>query len=995
MHRHHPRVFIPLVLCLLAWNGAQVRGEPPRPECAHPAAHVSTFSPSCGTLTCDLLIDPTGTIVAPFAGVRIGDPLSTAGPEEPRFFFDEAGNRFHTELFSQFLNNGGEAVPSGEVTVHFSVKPDATGPTDTSGSFTPIGSYVMDIPGADPLDRLFPNTFHIQPLARPVCWVLGAGAHFPKQFMLKVDLEWDHDGGGTDDETAASDTLYQFYDFTAEALPTDIAFALDLSGSMSTLLPEGVSRLAMAQDRARLFIDLIEDGVGNRFGAFAFATSMPATLASDFTGSWKSSATASHSATLSDTAKLFAFRTMATAADRLAGRLAISDPTTVKPYGCTPIGQGLLRAKKEILDLAVAPGEERGRAIVLFSDGFQNIAPYVNAVPPWPCGGVSTLDLINAQETFKNNTPALPIYSVFFGPEGGWAHQLMVDIQQHTGGDYIYYTGTDLELAAAYYQIRHLVAANALILLVEKEAISGNTPGEIFTVDFDSAAETATVGLAWPVGPRQAWLTVEARQLRDVGPDNWRDLGSPAAINRFEQLPADAWRVFRFHPGPNTTWELRVRRLDVEEVVAEEVVDEVETVPYTLGVFARTEQVRLKASLGAETFAAGKPLTVYADLRAAGHPVLAATVVADVLAPTRSFSTTLRQYSNLLKMDPNAGDQTVPQLAAQLQQLLAEKTGSSELYPVGLRQVTLNDRGQGADEHSGDGIYTGELAGTETRIAGNYTVTVTATGTHSGAAFERTEKLGAVAAIGPIDPAATVVRFSPPRQLDGGYRAVEVTVLATDVYGNATFPGAAPRLGLVAQPGGGTLTGSLVDGLDSGYRQTLVLAPGEEPKVRLRIDGEDLGTYQPGQKPGDFQRFEASFHLGLAVPHGTFGQRHDPGPAWAFDGTWRFSPHFAVRSELGFSLFDEPGGGDRLLVHFVPYLQMRNPVPTWQPYFEAGPGLYQLESAGIAGGFSAGIGVARQLAPHWRLDLALHAHHASGGLDLTCSQIKIGLLFTY
>ncbi len=972
--------FLPALLVLSLWFPGQAWGVPPRVECAHAPAHLSTFTPDCSdVLDCDPLINVPGF-------VRIGDPVGAPGDEEPRFFFDEAGaGRFHTELFSRIYNNGGHPAPSGQVTVRLSVKANATGPGDTSDPFTTIGDYVMDIP-VMPEDWLTANASHDQPMTKPVCWILGAGELFPKKFLLKAEVLWPQD------EAPGNNTLYQFYDLTAEALPADIAFSMDLSGSMAIAVPGGGSRLAVAQDRARMFIDLIEieDGVPhNRLGLFGFATGMPAAVKSDFTGTWKSSAAASHSSLLSETAVLFPFQEIGSAADRLAGRIAVSDPVVVRPYGCTPVGQGLLRAKSELLSLSDPPGTERSRAIVLFSDGFQNVGPYVNEVPPELCGGPSSLALIHAEETFKNNTPTLPIYSVFFGAESGWAHQLMLDLQAQTGGDYLYYTGTSLELAAAYYQIRHLVASNALLFLEEDGKAVGASPTAAVPVYFDAASLTATVGLAWPVGAQGTLLTVEARPAGGNNQQPWQDLGGqlgtarvdPPGKNRFH----DAYRVFRFTPGTSKTWELRVRQVAPGQG----------TVPYTLAVFARTEEVRLKASLGAEGFAAGKALPIYADLRSAGHPVPNADVRATVTAPARPFSTTLRRYADRLTVDRGAGDQTVARLAAQLQGVLAQEVGSPDLYPVRQLTVTLNDRGQGADRLPGDGVYTGEVPAAETTVAGNYGVIVTATGNRSGVPFERTEKLGSIAAIGPIDPERTEVRFSAPRQLGDQLRAVDVTVLAMDRFGNATFPGAASTITLLPQPGGGTLAGALADDLTSTYSQTLVLAPGEQPAVTLRIDGQDLGSFQPGSKPGAFARFEASVHAGLAVPHGVFGESLDEGPAFAVDATYRFTSYVALRSELGFSLFDDPVGGDRRMIHFVPYLQLRNPVPVWQPYFEAGPGVYDLESAGTAGGFSAGVGVQRQIAPHWRLDLALHGHHAGGGLDATYSQTKIGFQITF
>jgi hypothetical protein len=524
--RRHPVSTVILSLCLLGALPRAVLADPPAADCAlsGTAASVISTAPDCSVLTCDVMVDPSGTIVVPFEAIRVGDAFSSPDPEWPRFFFDETGNRFHTRLFSQIYNNGGVNVPSGKVTVSFSVKPDATGIADTGGSFTSLGDYVLDIPasGGPFSGYLTAGGFHQQ--TEPVCWILSPGTNFPNRFLLKVETSWLQDDGVTPwDEDTGNDVRYRFYDFGAEQPPADIAFAIDLSGSMNATIPsEGVSRLVVAQDRARMFVDEIEPAEGNRLGVFGFSTGM--SNKSDFLGVWKRvSPAGTVAAILSDTGVIFPFTELVSSATQSSARLAISGPG-VTASGCTPIGQGLLRAKSELLSLVTPIGDDpHHKAIVLFSDGMQNIAPFVKEAPSWPCG-TSSLPLIDAEKTFKDNTPTLPVYSVFFGSEGEsiWNHQLMLHIQEQTGGDYLYYTVDSLELAAAYFQIRHLVASNALLFLEQEGEVT--TPGwdTPVTVHFDSAADVATVAVAWPVS-KDIELTVEGRRQ---GEDDsaWKEL---------------------------------------------------------------------------------------------------------------------------------------------------------------------------------------------------------------------------------------------------------------------------------------------------------------------------------------------------------------------------------------------------------------------------------------------------------------------------------------
>lgn len=981
----HPLSMAAFGVCLLASLPGVVQADPPGADCAASgtAANVSPVVPVCNPLLCDVMADPAGSIAPPFEAIRVGDAFGSPDPEWPRFFFDAGAGRFHTRLFSQIYNNGGENVPSGGVTVRFSVKPNATGPGDTSGSFDLIGDYILDIPpSVGPFSGLLtPSQIHRQ--QEPVCWLMSPGALFPKRFLLKIETIWPPD-------EIDNNRRYRFYDFGAQEPPADIAFALDLSGSMAATIPGEGTRLAVAQDRARMFVDVIEPGVGNRLGVYGFATEMPAPPRSDFTGTWKApAAPGTETATLTETAVLFPFAEIVGPGTQSSARLAISDPARVRPYGCTPIGQGLLRAKRELELLEATPSGHR-KAIVLFSDGLQNVGPFVREAPPWTCGSPTTLALIDAFETFRQSSPTLPIYTIFFGEQGDtiWNHQLMLRIQEQTGGSYLYHTANSLQLAAAYFQIRHLVASNALLYIEEKGQVAAPGPGPAASIHFDSVADTATVVVAWPVSASNTILTVEGRREGDGA---WQDL---ARLSRSDDPdtprgttaapgPTGAYRVYRFIPGPGTTWELRVRQI----------APQAGTTDYALAVFAPSEEARMRASLGSEKFTAGQPLPVFADLRFVGHPIADADVKAVVTIPDRAASNVLRRYAGRLDAGPAITDTTVANLAAQLRQRVQREEGSDSIYSTRQITVPLRDDGGGADLRTGDGIYSGQVAATDTTVAGLYDVVVTATGKlPSGTAFERSEKLGAVAAVGPADRGRTEIRFSDPVELDDGTLSVGVTVLAVDRFGNATFPGAGGQIRVTPKQGGGAAIGGLADNLDSTYTQQVAVAPGQDVAVDVSVGGADLGSFSSGSQaaPG----LEWSLHLGAAFPHGSFDRLVETGPSIALDGAWRLSRRFAVRGELGFNLFADRLDGDRLLVHLVPYLQVSRASSPWDPYFEAGLGLYDLENGGTAPGFAVGAGVHYDLASHWRLDLGVHSHHAGGGLDLSYSQLMVGILYT-
>jgi hypothetical protein len=217
-----------------------------------------------------------------------------------------------------------------------------------------------------------------------------------------------------------------------------------------------------------------------------------------------------------------------------------------------------------------------------------------------------------------------------------------------------------------------------------------------------------------------------------------------------------------------------------------------------------------------------------------------------------------------------------------------------------------------------------------------------------------------------------------------------VTILPSDRFGNASFPGSGRQIGVTAQSG--RLQGSLTDNFDASFTQELVVEEGEEAAVTVTVGGVSLGRHTSGGVDG---RRELSLHAGTAVPHGAFAAQADPGPTFSLDFVHRFDAHLAVRAELGISRFADEDEQDLDLVNLDAYLQYRWGGGLWTPYFEAGLGFYDLRSGSSGPGFAVGLGVLRHLSPNVNLDLAIHGHRVGGGLDIDYSQIRAGVLFKF
>ena len=970
----HTGLFLCLILCFL-WAFSQ------EPECDDPP--LANFPIPAGLLpycakspefTYDLMISTWDMATHHSTDIRISDSLDTFAPEQPRFMFDTAGNRFYTKLYAKFLNNGGGLVcpnspNTGPAKVSFYYK-ETGNPDDVDNEaipWQPIGDYIMNITTADGV--LYPFTIHNQQKA--VCWKMPAPrVKFPTQFILKAELSWDYD------DDLSNNIAYSLYDLSPLKREAQIALSLDLSGSMNTNYSGSNTRLDIAKQKAMLFANLVEPG--NYLGIYSFATgnTTGAYASTSFTADYIGTDDNPYTVTLGDTAEVSAMGEVTGDINDLFtifGHIAAQTH-----HGCTPVGQGLLRAKEGLESISSSSALTPSKAIVIFSDGMQNIAPFVGTSPGYTCGGASYTN-IDAEKTFKDN--GITIYSIFFDSSLGFGYNMMNDIQNQTGGDFVYGTATELDLAAVYFAIRGMV--DDMVYLKEKGVTSLKGPWPQFEINFDDAVKEATVAVAWELGNGETEVTIDRRQKGNTQWIEYHDPFNTPTLMEANNNPniQRSFKVFRFVPGINTTWEFRVRQLSRNE----------NQTPYTAAVFADTVYAQIKASLDNVGFATGKPLPMYVDLRAGGYPVINANVNATVRVPTRSFSSTLRNYYKRFRpgTDPDTNRST--SILQQLKKFLKEEEKSDQIYVYKDVPVTLSDNGMGADKVKGDGIYSGMLTGDNTHIAGDYQVTFTATGAlPSGKTFERSTKLSALCNVGPVDINKSGLEMSISQPQKDGSRLATITILPTDSYGNAAFPGSAGKIKIKTSQG--TLIGGVVDNQDSSFTQQIALKPGETADVEVFFGGESLGMIS-AEKP--FLRHEFSLHAGIASPEGSFKKLVSSGACLAFDYTYRLNHNFGIRSELGLNWFNNRFNGNLLLFNFNAYLQYRYLTGRVVPYFEMGPGFYKLENSSSALGYGAGVGAQYILSRQWNIDLNVHGHRVGGTLDLNFIQVLAGFIFKF
>jgi opacity protein-like surface antigen len=921
------------------------------------------------TLPYDLLINSWDLDLSIFLSpnIRISDPLDSPSPEQPIFLFDTAGNRFYTKLYSSFLNNSaGLACPDCPVTgppkVTFSYvggNPSIVDVNDPATSWVTIGEYIMNITTADGV--LYPNETHYQQKA--VCWHMPPPRiKFPQEFILKAELSWEYD------DDLFNNVAYSYYDLSPLKREAQIAFAMDLSGSMSSLFDGVNTRLDVAKQKAILFADLVE--AGNYLGVYSFSTNnnVGPYQNTPFTADYNDPP---QTETLNETAVVALMGLVSGNPDDLSNNYIL--PILAQTYhGCTPIGQGLLRAKEGLEAISSSSGLTPAKAIVLFSDGFQNVPPFVNSPPSYTCFGYPPYNDINAVETFASKD--ISIYSVHFGPEVGWAYDLMNQIKDQTGGEYVYGAATEIELAAVYYAIRGMI--DDMVYLEEDGTTSAGGPYPQFEVNFDEAAKVATVAVAWPLADKKARLTIDRRKKGDT---EWIANQDPVKTTTGNIYLAHD--VYRFTPGPDTTWEFRVRQ----------VLPRVGQTTYAAAVFSDVARARIKASLDAVGFETGKPLPMYVSLHSGGYPVMGANVTAKVKVPARSFSSTLRKYYKRFSQGMTPDSNRVSTILPELKKFLKEDVGSDDIYIYRDVVLRLKDDGVLPDKMKDDGIYSAVLSAADTQTAGDYEITFDASGTlSSGRSFERSTKLSTICNVGPVDTEKSAVEMSvsPPRS--DGTRQVTILILPTDRFGNAAFPGSTNKIKVSSK--GGTLQGGIVDNLDSSFTQLLELRAGETAEIDVVVGGISLGTFST-EKP--LLRHELSLHSGFVSPEGLFDELVSGGKCLAFDYAYRLNHNFALRSEFALNWFNDRLNGNLLLTNANLYLQYRYLSGRLVPYFETGLGIYKLENNSSALGYGAGVGAQLILSKRWNLDLNIHGHRVGGKLDLSFIQVLAGLNFKF
>ncbi len=746
----------------------------------------------------------------------------------------------------------------------------------------------------------------------------------PTSFFLRATLSL------TGDTCPADNTAHSYYDLTSGKKPADIVLLHDASGSMA-------GEMTSAQERAKMFLALLNPG--DRIGVVAFDSYLPGY--------------AQVLLSLQTISSIFPADPAKTAA-----RIAIN---TLAAGGGTPMGTGVIEARTTLN--AALPPYSPNRAIVMLTDGKENVSPDVKNPPSYPI-----LTGLNNDTKGK-----IALYPLWFGTLSHWGKSLLEDVVLHVDlGKLVDQPDDNLKLAEAYLMIRGILTSDDVY------AIHRGTSGDAYegATSVDAVTDELILTAAWVTFARD--LDVE---VLPPGATQWLPAGTVATSTSHGQI----WVVHRIQNPASGEWRYRLAPTGaagidfVSDTTTHLVTSAPGDEPYVLSALADTVEILMQSSLADSSVAAGEPLVINARLSQKGQGVPGATVRATVKMPDRALGTILNRYRDSLQTPapgPGPDGTRATGILKELQQLL----GSDQLFKYQPRTVVLHD--------DGTGNYTGRFE--DTKVAGTYQITIVAENAPQTAdSFRREHRHAAVVGFGPLDLKRSLVDLQLLDRVGPEGAAIwQVKVVPVDIHGNYADPGYGSRISVDAT--GGVWTGDLVDNDDGAYTRYLQVNRGQQATVEVTAFKEKLPPrqVQPGGPSGGRTQF--SFHLGAVVPTGTFGNFFNEGPSVMLDFGYRLRPSLTVLALLGVHEFPDRHDGSETVLQLSGNLRKSWPGGVVSPYVQGGPGAYRIFSDWEAG-LNLGVGLIHPASPSVDLEGGVDYHTIFlPGADAEFWQLHLG-----
>ncbi len=602
--------------------------------------------------------------------------------------------------------------------------------------------------------------------------------------------------------------------------PVDIALVLDLSNSMKFTPPDGnIPKLDVLQQAVELFINTwtVHAIPGDRLGVIYFNNDVSSVAGSP------------PDPVLDDV--------VASAASY------IIDVNSQSGSGCTAIGGALQEAFEQFDDPL------RNRFVLLFTDGIQNVNPFVGTdgsgnlqIVSFPVGST---DLPFGGFFCNNNTadgldgsPVVPdgelladkdvtIHSIGVGVDGADFEDLIDQVAAETAGEHHFTSLPDAELDIFFTNdlVESLKQNTLQVVKTESGTLTSGSSRVIF-VPVGPSAEGLTLAISWKDMTTTTPLTVTVTPPGTSIPAASDTLGQGHRVLHYD-MPINADGMNAEGSGQ---WKVQLSTAQASlPYQFSAIVDE--------GCF-KFDMVRPSAALRA-----GDLMPIEVSLGIYDDPLPSAEGVKVLVSRPRVnrgqlLADWLRENPQEIGSKYLAGGrgkgglyESSPFLIHQLEAVaFADPEFAASAREREVFTVELLDGGSNGDRVAGDGIYTGLVP--SAIVPGNYHLDLLYEATNVCGPTTRTETSSFLVRLAAIDPKRSALKIET---IEEG--VVDVSITPSDRFGNILGPGYGDQI--VMTYGKGRADGEVIDGSDGSYTQRFTGVSGR-PQVTAEIRGEKV-----------------------------------------------------------------------------------------------------------------------------------------------------------
>ncbi len=640
----------------------------------------------------------------------------------------------------------------------------------------------------------------------------------------------------------------------------------------------------------------------------------------------------------------------------------------VGPNGSTSIGGGLLLAAPS---LAPLPSEPNRKVVLLMTDGYQNTAPLVQVTGPQ----VQTTS--GGPAASLPNQPPTQIYGVTVGAGVAVDPTINQQVSAASNGFYLNTEDDASILPNLFVQVlQNAVKFSSVETLRVVKGVTRSTAPFTTQVPVGSGMHSLAFNLNWNGrrGPLRVRLTPPAGTPIDFSPTTATRpgmlVGNLAFPRQGVTASAGLWTV-TITPLSSDAGEVAFDfSLLGDDTTVNSALATAPTQPVVGGSIKLTAQINdLDQKLLGLNGQSGAQVQVFV-VRPGSNlgDVLSDTAAAPAPAGTDSGNEAQRKLAAILAANPNA------------------LIKASDI-------VTLRDDGSAAsgDSSANDGVYSALVPAD---FEGHYNFVFLVQGrAESGGGFIRqairTVHVRSMPAGGTTQYATSVIGT-----LDA--RALQVIATPRNLRGGKMGPGWANYFWF-ATPGRPAV--KPVDNLDGSYTARIPFSGSTPPQVSLHF------LDQPISRPDSFQaqpadltpvntvkadvaggggRYAIWGGLGIAIPHGSFSNTYDKGPAFTLGVEREITSSLSVEATLGTHRFRGKGAAPDIdaTVLGLNGKWYFTPQPT-RFFATAGLGAYAFNPGSTRLGVSAGVGAQFQLTPQWSLEGRYGLHAVSNNSPLS------------